>query len=435
MTEPARPAPSFRQALRFWTLLGFVNFGGPTGQIAIMHDELVERRRWIDEERFLHALSFCTLLPGPEAQQLAIYVGWLLHGLRGGLVAGTLFVLPAAVLILALAWTYAAHGSLDLVTSVFAGLSAAVVGIVAAATLTIAPRAIRAPLGVAIAIGAFLTIWLAVVPFPLVVLAAGLAGLAAGPDRLGVPEDATPVQAGPRPATGRTVATVAIGLAVWWLPLLAVAAATGVTSIYSREGVFFSQAAMVTFGGAYAVLAFVGREVVARFGLTTGDVVAGLGLAETTPGPLILVVEFLGFLAAYREPGDLSPVVAGAIGAAVTLWATFVPSFVWIFAGAPYMERLRANHRLRGLLAGITASVVGVIAGLAVSIGTVVLFDRTVIVRPFGGDVTLPVLGTIDPLAATLAVGAFVAMRRFKVHVVWIVVAAASVGLAAGLLR
>jgi chromate transporter len=434
MTEPV-PRPSFRQACRFWTLLGFVNFGGPTGQIAIMHDELVERRHWIDEERFLHALSFCMLLPGPEAQQLAIYIGWLLHGLRGGLVAGTLFVLPAAVLMFGLAWVYAAHGQLELVAAVFGGLAAAVVGIVTAATITIAHRAIRGRAGAAIAALAFASIWLVGVPFPFVVLGAAALGLLAGPHRLGVPDDITPVGPTPGPTIARTLMTAAVGLAIWWLPLVAVAALLGTSSVPAREGLFFSQAAMVTFGGAYAVLAYVGKEMVARFGLVGADVAAGLGLAETTPGPLILVVEFLGFLAAYRHPGDLAPVVAGAIGAAVALWATFVPSFVWIFVGAPYVERLRASRRLRGLLAGITASVVGVIASLALSIATVALFDRTIVFHPLGADIVVPVLRSIDPVHAAVAVAAFVAMRRFHVHVVWIVVGAAAVGLLAGLLR
>lgn len=435
MSNAATPHPTFAEAFRFWAVLGCVNFGGPSGQIAIMHDELVERRRWIDEDRFLHALSFCMLLPGPEAQQLAIYVGWLLHGVRGGLVAGTLFVLPAATLMLGLAWTYAAHGSLDLVASVFAGLSAAVVGIVAAATLTVARRAIRARAGAVIAAVAFLSIWLAGVPFPLVVLGAAILGLVAGASWLSVPGGGEPVEAGPLPSGRRTIATAMVGLAVWWVPLVLVAALTGVTSVYAREGFFFSQTAMVTFGGAYAVLAYVGHEVVARFGLAGTDVVAGLGLAETTPGPLILVVEFLGFLAAYRTPGGLPPAVAGVVGATVTLWATFVPSFVWIFVGAPYVELLRANRRLRGALAGITAAVVGVIASLAVSIGTVALFDETTTVRPFAANIALPILDSVDIFHTALAVGAFVAIRRFRLHIVWVVLGAAGLGLLAGLVR
>jgi chromate transporter len=307
--------PSFRQAFRFWLRLGFINFGGPSGQIAIMHDELVERRRWIDEDRFLHALSFCMLLPGPEAQQLATYVGWLLHGLAGGIVAGVLFVLPAAVLMAGLAFVYAAHGDVTWVSAVFASLSAAVVGIVAAALISIGRRAIRSQASLGVAIVVLLAIFVVGVPFPLVILAAGVAGLSLGPGWMGLPPETQSIVArAPLPPLSRTLRDAAGWLTIWLVPIVIVVVAMGSHSVFAREALFYAQVAVVTFGGAYAVLSYVGHEVVSRFGLGAADVVAGLGLAETTPGPLILVLEFLGFLAAYRNPGTLPPAVAGALG-------------------------------------------------------------------------------------------------------------------------
>ncbi|MGZ8579036.1 MAG: chromate efflux transporter, partial [Actinomycetota bacterium] len=416
--EAAPPRPTFSEALRFWLYLGFVNFGGPTGQIAIMHDELVDRRRWIGEDRFLHALSFCMVLPGPEAQQLAIYVGWLLHGTAGGIVAGVLFVLPAATLMLGLAYLYAAHGDVGWVAAVFDGLSAAVVGIVAAATITIARRALKNAGGWIVAAATFLATFVVGIPFPLLILGVGIAGLLLGPEPLGASPtaDALP-EARRRPSARRTVRVLLIGLAAWWIPLLVVAALTGVHSIYAQQAFFYSQVAVVTFGGAYAVLAYVGREVIARFGLTAADVVAGIGLAETTPGPLILVLEFLGFLAAYRNPGDLSPLVAGTLGAIVTVWATFAASFLFIFLGAPWVEHLRANRRLRGALAGITAAVVGVIAALAVTLAAGVIFDEVRTVHPFLVAIPVPVPSSLDLFALALALAAFAAMWRYRVHV------------------
>ena len=370
-------APSFGDALRFWLKLGFVNFGGPTGQIAIMHEELVTRRRWLGEDRFLHALSFCLLLPGPEAQQLAICTGWLLNGTEGGIAAGVLFVAPAAVLMAGLAWLYAAGGELPIVSAIFQGLAAAVVGIVAAAMVSIGGRAVRGRVAAVVATLALLAIFVVGVPFPIVVMAAAGTGLALGPGRLGVTfsdegPDRSPSLASRR---RRTLVVLTVGLAVWWAPVLAVVALTGPGSIYPQESLFFSQVAVISFGGAYAVLAYVAHEVVRRFGLSPDDVVAGLALAETTPGPLILVVEFYGFLAAYRNPGTLAPAVAGAIGAVVTVWATFAPCFLWVFLGAPWVERLRTNRALRGALAAVTAAVVGVIGSLALTVAANVLFN------------------------------------------------------------
>jgi chromate transporter len=433
-------APSFGEAFRFWLKLGFVNFGGPTGQIAVMHEELVDRRGWLGDDGFLHALSFCLLLPGPEAQQLAIYTGWLLNGTAGGIAAGVLFVLPAAVLMVGLAWLYAAGGDLRIVSSVFDGLAAAVVGIVAAAMLSISGRALRGRTALIVAAFAFLAIFVVGVPFPLVVLAAAGTGLLLGPERLGVTFDegsnasASPIPR-PRPRPRRTVLVLVVGLAAWWIPVLAVVALTGAGSIYSEEALFFSQVAVISFGGAYAVLAYVGHEVVRRFALSPDDVVAGLALAETTPGPLILVVEFYGFLAAYRNPGTLSPAVAGALGAAVTVWATFAPCFLWVFLGAPWVERLRANRALRSALAAVTAAVVGVIASLALTVAANVLFEDVETARPFFASIPRPVWSSIDVASAAIATAAFVAIRRFRVNVAWVALGGGLAGLVLEVVR
>jgi chromate transporter len=434
LTGPVRP--SFREAFLFWLKLGFINFGGPTGQIAIMHQELVDRRRWIGEDRFLHALSFCVLLPGPEAQQLAIYTGWLLNGTAGGIAAGVLFVLPAAVLMAGLAWLYAASGDLPTISAIFDGLAAAVVGIVAAALLTIGGRAVRGRIAVGIAVAAFLPIFVVGVPFPFVILGAGAVGLTLGTERLGVVVDPDEPGGSASPgSTRRTLVVLAIGLAAWWIPLLLVLGLTGRASIYSEEALFYSQVAVISFGGAYAVLAYVGHEVVRRFGLSGADVVAGLALAETTPGPLILVVEFYGFLAAYRNPGALSPVAAGMAGAIVTLWATFAPCFLWVFLGAPWVERLRTNRGLRAALAAVTAAVVGVIASLALTVAAGVLFDEVRTAKPFWAPIPVPVLGSIDPFSAAVALAAFLAIRRFRINVAWVALAGAVAGLGLAVVR
>ena len=424
-------APTFGDAFRFWLKLGFVNFGGPTGQIAIMHEELVDRRGWLGDDAFLHALSFCLLLPGPEAQQLAIYTGWLLNGTEGGIAAGVLFVLPAAVLMAGLAWLYAAGGELPIVAAIFDGLAAAVVGIVAAAMLSIGGRAVRGRVAAVVAALAFLAIFVVGVPFPIVVLVAAGTGLALGPRRLGVTssDEGSGRSASPAPRRRRTFRVLAVGLAAWWIPLLAVVAWTGVDSIYSREGLFFSQVAVISFGGAYAVLAYVAHEVIRRFGLSPDDVVAGLALAETTPGPLILVVEFYGFLAAYRNPGALAPAAAGMVGAAVTVWATFAPCFLWVFLGAPWVERLRANRALRAALTAVTAAVLGVIASLALTVAANVLFEDVETARPFFATIPRPVWSSIDVPSTVVAAAAFVAIRRFRVNVAWVALGGGVAGL------
>ena len=436
MADPGRTAiVPFREALRFWVHLGFVNFGGPTGQIAIMHTELVERRRWIDEVRYLHALNFAMLLPGPEAHQLAIYVGWLLNGAPGAIAAGVFFLLPAFFLMVALSWLYVTHGDVAWVSAVLAGLSWGVVGIVAAALVRIAGRALRNRLEVGVAITAFLALFVAGVPFPFVVLGAGLIGLLAGsrfpggpvPDPVGAPAS-EPIRV--RPTWRRAVRIVVVGVFVWLGPLALVVLAFGPESVFTDEAVFFSTMALVTFGGAYAVLAYVNQAAVGRFGwLSAEEMAVGLSLAETTPGPLILTVVFVGFLGAYRSPGSLDPAVAGAVGALVTAWATFVPSFLWIFLGAPSVERLRGNVRLSSALAAITAAVVGVIADVGLLFAVSVLFGESTSVRAFGHDVTVPVWGSVDAVALAVAVGAFVAMWRFRVNVVWVVLGAGVVGL------
>ena len=434
---PGSPRVPFAEAFRFWAWLGFVNFGGPTGQIALMHTELVERRRWIDEGSFLHALNFAMLLPGPEAHQLAIYVGWLLNGSPGALAAGVFFLLPAFALMVALSWIFAVHGDVTWISGVFDGLAWAVVGIVAAALLRIAGRALGHAILVILAVLAFLALFVFGVPFPLVVLGAGAVGLMAGTRLPGSNPGTTDLRHTERvpPSWGRTARVLAIGLAVWLVPLAAVALAAGSGSVLAQEAVFFTIASLVTFGGAYAVLAYVNQAAVVRFGwLSASEMAVGLSLAESTPGPLIMVVVFVGFLAAYREPASLAPVEAGVAGALVVAWATFVPSFLWIFLGAPSVERLRGNERLSGALTAITASVVGVIANLAVVFATSVLFDEVHVRTPFGHDVAVPVLSSADLLAIGVAVGSFVAIRRFRVNVVWVIVVAGLVGLVDALL-
>jgi chromate transporter len=421
----------FREALAFWVRLGFINFGGPSGQIAIMHDELVERRRWIDEPRFLHALNFAMLLPGPEAHQLAIYVGWLLNGSVGAIAAGVFFLLPALGLILVLSWIYAVHGDVAWIAAVFAGLGWGVVGIVAAALVRIGGRALRTAADGAVAIAAFAALFVFGVPFPVVILAAASVGALAMRSGASAPAvDPSIGRADVAPSWRRTVRVLALGVAVWLVPLAAVALAVGGSGVIADEAVFFAVMALVTFGGAYAVLAYVNQAAVLRFGwLTSGEMAVGLSLAETTPGPLILTVVFVAFVAAYRQPGSLAPAVAGVVGGLVTAWATFVPSFLWIFIGAPSVERLRGNRRLAAALSAITAAVVGVIANLAVVFAIGVLFERHVTAHVGWHDVVLPALSSIDALAVLVALGGFVAMWRFRVNVVWVVAASGLVGL------
>ena len=441
----ARPRPphgvSFGDAFRVWLRVAALSFGGPAGQIAVMHRIVVEEKRWIGEARFLHALGYCTVLPGPEAQQLATYIGWLMHRTAGGVMAGALFVLPGFVSILALSLVYAAYGSVGAVAAVFFGLKAAVLAVVLQAVLRVGRRALRNRAMVALAALAFAALFLFAVPFPLVVLAAGLAGFAGA--RMGLSAFAAEggqgdaggaAGSGPalldaaygdglpdylRPTAGGALRAGAVWLALWLVPVACVLLALGADSTFGRIAVFFSQMAVVTFGGAYAVLAYVAQQAVEGYGwLRPGEMLDGLGMAETTPGPLIMVLEFVGFMAAYRDPGALTPWVAGTLGAALATWVTFVPCFLWIFLGAPLIEALRGNRALNAALAAITAAVVGVILNLAIWFALHTLFRAQAPVRGFGLSFDLPVPGSLDPWAAALSVAAALALLRFNAGVI-----------------
>ena len=416
------------EATRTWFRISLQTFGGPAGQIAMMQRELVDERRWIGQRRFLHALSFCTLLPGPEAQQLSIYIGWLLNGVRGGLIAGVLFVLPGLVALLALSGLYVGLGDTTLVEAVFAGLAPAVLAVVAQAVWRLSGRALGHPAMVGVAVAAFVALVAFQVPFPVVVAAAAVVGWVLGrvapqvlpqarhgdPD--GGPEPLIPDDAlHQEPATRRHAAKViAIGVVLWAAPVLAFVALSGRDSVFVDQAFFFSGAALVTFGGAYAVLTYVAQQAVEVYEwLLPGEMVKGLALAESTPGPLIMVVQFVAFLGAYRDPGSLDPWVAGVLASLLTVWVTFVPCFVFIFLGAPYVERLRGNVALSSALSGITAAVVGVIANLAVFFALATLFDdqREVGAGPVSLDV--PVLSSAVPVAfALLALAAYLLFRR-----------------------
>ncbi|HEV7727488.1 MAG TPA: chromate efflux transporter [Modestobacter sp.] len=450
---PARPHEQavvpFRTAVRAWFLISLQTFGGPAGQIAVMQRTLVDEKRWIGQRRFLHALNYCMLLPGPEAQQLATYVGMLLHGTRGGLVGGGLFVLPGLVALLVLSAIYVAFGSTTAVLAVFAGLAPAVLAIVAQAVVRVAKRALNSRAVVVIAVAAFLALALFGVPFPVVVALAGLAGWALGrwrPAALPQKAKAEAADAGPppvisddvlhteTPATRRTLKVLLIGLLVWGAPVAAVALLTGAHSVFTQQGLFFSGASIVTFGGAYAVLAYVAQQAVAVYGwLAPGEMVRGLALAETTPGPLISIVIFVAFLGAYRDPGSLDPWVAAVLASLLVTWVTFVPSILFVLLGAPYMERLRGNRSLSAALTGITAAVVGVIANLGVYFAIHTLFADTVRLDSAVLNLELPNLGTLRPVALGIAVVAAVLLFRLKWSVLRTLGVCAALGLAAGL--
>ena len=438
---------SFREAARFWVKLGFINFGGPAGQIALMHDEIVERRRWVSNARFLHALSYCTLLPGPEAQQLAIYLGWLLHRVKGGLVAGVMFVLPSVFVMFGLSWLYTSQGDVTWVAAIFAGLAPAVIAIVAAATIRIGKKALANVLMLTVSVASFVAIFALHVPFPLIVAAAlviGFVGGAARPDlfQVGVAHelqeqahiaisDDAPRAAHTMPSKARAARTLIVGLVVWIVPIALVAAWRGGGDTLTDMGWFFSRASLVTFGGAYAVLAYVNVAAVQTYGwLFPGQMVVGLGLAESTPGPLIMVLEFVGFVGAYQNPAGLDPLAAGTLGALVAVWATFAPCFLWIFLGAPYIESLRGNRRLAAALETVTAAVVGVIANLAVTFAIAALFERVGGARLFGRfDVPSPVWSSVDLFAAAVATVAFVGLWRFKWNALPVIATSALLGL------
>jgi chromate transporter len=451
--QPVRPQEQtvvpFRTAVRAWFLISLQTFGGPAGQIAVMQRSLVDEKRWIGQRRFLHALNYCTLLPGPEAQQLATYVGWLLHGTRGGLVAGGLFVLPGVVALLALSAIYVAFGTTTAVTAVFAGLAAAVLAIVVQAVVRVAKKALDSRAGVVLAIASFLALALFGVPFPVVVALAGFAGWALGrwrPSALPRKKAAEGPDAGPPPVISddvlhheaptprRTLTVLLVGLLVWGVPIAAAVVLTGANSVFTEQGLFFSGAAVVTFGGAYAVLAYVAQQAVTVYGwLSPGEMVRGLALAETTPGPLIMVVQFVAFLGAYRAPGDLDPWIAAVLASLLVTWVTFVPSFLFVLLGAPYMERLRGNRSLSAALTGITAAVVGVIANLGVYFAVHTLFDDTLDVDRGPLSFELPDLTTLRPVPLAIALVAAVLIFRIKWSVLRTLGVCAVLGLAAGL--
>ncbi|MBV1705065.1 MAG: chromate efflux transporter [Hyphomicrobiales bacterium] len=452
MTD-APSAPSLREALPVWTKIGLLSFGGPAGQIALMHAELVEKRRWIGERRFLHALGYCMLLPGPEALQLAIYVGWLLNRTAGGIVAGALFVLPGAFVMLALSALYATYRSVPLVEAAFFGIKAAVLALVVEALLRIGRRALRGRAAVGLAVAAFLALFAFGLPYPAVVAAAALIGWLGDRAFPGAFAPAAAKDAGDdgdavvdamfargeldhaAPSGRRFVRAAAIWGAVWLAPPAAVAALTGVDGVYSRIGAFFTLTSVVTFGGAYAALSYVAQAAVgALHWLTPSQMLDGLGLAETTPGPLILVLQFVGFFAAYGSSGSLPPLLAGVLGAALASWATFVPCWLWIFAGGPYIESLRGNRALGAALAGITAAVVGVVLDLSTWFSLHVLFRDLRPVHFAGLSFDAPAPTSFDARAALLAAAAMVATLRLRLGMGWTLAAAAAGGLALKLL-
>ncbi|PYI94029.1 MAG: chromate transporter [Verrucomicrobia bacterium] len=433
------PNPSFAEAFRFWLKLGLISFGGPTGQIAIMQTELVDRKRWISQSRFLHALNYCMLLPGPEAQQLATYIGWLLHKTAGGIVAGALFVIPSIFVLWTLSYIYAAYGSVPWIAAIFYGLKPVVVAIVTAAVIRIGRKTLKNEVMWAIAALAFISIFFFGAPFPAIIIGAGLLGLVGGkfwPAKFDVistdhgsnkPEtensvidDAHAPPEHTRPSIGRAARVAILWLAIWWTPVLVAGVLFGTGHTIFREGIFFSKAAVVTFGGAYAVLPYVAQHAVEPFHwLKPGQMMDGLGLAETTPGPLIMVLQFVGFMGGWNQPGQLSPLVAATLGALITTWVTFTPCFLWVFLGGPHIEQLRGNKRIAMTLSAVTAAVVGVVLNLAVW---------------FALHVIHPEIG-FDWLAIALGVAALIAMLRWKLGVIPVILAGGVIGLIISFLR
>ena len=448
-TAPARSVP-LSHAVRVWARIAALSFGGPAGQIAVMHRILVEEEKWIGDERFFHALNYCMLLPGPEAQQLATYIGWLMHRTRGGLIAGGLFVLPGFVAIMLLSWLYAAFGDAGPVAALFFGLKAAVLAIVLEAVKRIGARALRNRAMTGIAVAAFVAIFFFAIPFPAIVIAAGLTGWLGG--RIGaaaftggaggshasagraVADADTVLGAGlpdhARPNPGWSLRIGATFLLLWLAPVALLLALLGPDHVFSRIALFFSQMAVVTFGGAYAVLAYVAQQAVEGFGwLRPGEMLDGLGMAETTPGPLIMVTQFVGFMGAFRAGTGLHPFLAGTLGGILTTWVTFLPCFLWIFLGAPFIERLRGNLPLSAALSAITAAVVGVVLNLALWFALHTLFAQARPWRGLGMELDLPVASTIDWPALALTAAAILAMFRFKIGPIRVLIACAGAGL------
>ncbi|MDP3115920.1 MAG: chromate efflux transporter [Phenylobacterium sp.] len=452
--EVASPAAghgvSFGEAMKVWGRVAALSFGGPAGQIAMMHRILVEEKRWLGERRFLHALNYCMLLPGPEAQQLAIYIGWLMHGTAGGLLAGVLFVLPGFLAIMGLSILYAMLGGVGMVSALFFGLKAAVLAIVLQAVVRVGKRSLKNPVMVGIAAAAFVAIFAFDVPFPLIILAAALIGFVGG--RAGAPAflvggghgaasgkevldvdsllgEGTPAHA--RPNLAWSVKICGALAVLWAAPVLGLGLMLGWGDVFSEIAVFFSKMAVVTFGGAYAVLAYVAQEAVETYGwLRPGEMLDGLGMAETTPGPLIIVTQFVGFMGAYRGAEGLSPLLAGVLGGVLTTWVTFTPCFLWIFLGAPFVEALRGARALNAALAAITAAVVGVILNLAIWFGLHVLFSEVRELAGWGLRLDVPVLWTMNWASLVLTLAAALAIFRFKVGVIPVLLGCAVVGIA-----
>ena len=420
---PGAP-PTFGEAARFWIKLGFISFGGPTGQIAIMQTELVDRRRWISSNHFLQILNYCMLLPGPEAMQLATYVGWLLHRIPGGLVAGAFFVIPSIFIMLAITYVYAAYGSVPWIAALFYGLKPAVLAIVVNATVRIGSRTLRHPIKYLIAAASLSALFFFKAPFPLVILSAAMAGLigvrlfpqigAVGAQPGGAAPDSIPLPEHIQPSLGHALRVTAACLAAWIIPLVILGLWRGQGDVLFQEGIFFSKAAVVTFGGAYAVLPYVAQQAVEYFHwLTPAQMIDGLGLAETLPGPLIKVLQFVGFMAGWNQAGDLG-LWGAVLGALIATYFTFMPCFLWIFLGAPYIEQIRRNRTLNGAMGAITAAVVGVVLNLAVWFGLNVLF---------------PAIHGIDWFALGVTVISFIALQKFKWDLIPVVAGAAALGL------
>jgi chromate transporter len=414
-TSDSSHQPTFREALHVWAKIGVLSFGGPAGQIALMHRILVDERKWIDEQRYLNALNFCMLLPGPEAMQLATYIGWRLHGTVGGLAAGLLFVLPGALVVLTLSVAYAYFGRLPLVEVAFVGIKAAVIVIVIEALLRVAKRSLRRPVDWLIAASAFIGIFCFALPFPLIIAAAALAGFFFESPQIAM--EPTSLEPPPVPLS-RTLRTAALWLAIWLGPLLVLALILGRDHVTTDISIFFSKLSVVTFGGAYSVLAYMAQQAVETYHwLTAGEMLDGLGLAETTPGPLILVTEFVGFLAAFRHSGE-PQLGYGLLGAAVTLWATFAPCFLWIFVGAPYVERLTSSPKIAGALAGVTAAVVGVILNLSLWFALHVFFGSVEPIALGPLQLSRPEIATLNIEAVAIACLAAFLLFRMRAGIV-----------------